>query len=125
MLQSNSHTATERLSTTAGVVTAIAGCALLCAPDRVGPLIGLTAKRDVRRVGALDLALSPGLLVGRPRWPWLTARAVSNVVTAVFVLERAGDDAALRNARLFSAIMAIATLADVGALRALRPTGRV
>jgi hypothetical protein len=124
MTQSGSHTATERLSTTAGVVTAIAGFALLRAPDRVGPLIGLAAKRDAQLVGILDLALSPGLLLGRPRWPWLMARAMSNVATAAFVLDRASDEASLRNARMFSGIMVLATFADVRALRALRRTAQ-
>ncbi|MEO7449172.1 MAG: hypothetical protein ABI336_12940 [Humibacillus sp.] len=39
-----------------------------------------------RVIGALDLALVPGLLGGRPRWPWLAARAAANVLTATTLL---------------------------------------
>ena len=107
---------------TAGIVTTVAGSALLCAPGRMGPLIGVMSRRDVRLVGALDLALAPGLMFGRPRWPWLAARAVSNVATGLFVLRRAEDGAPLRNARVFSAFLAAATLADLRAFRALALT---
>jgi hypothetical protein len=113
-----------RVATTAGVVTAIAGPALLGAPERVGPAIGLTAKRDAQLVGALDLALAPGLLFGRPRWPWLMARAISNLATAGFVLRRAADDASRRNARRFSGVMVLATLTDLRALRAVTRSDR-
>jgi hypothetical protein len=111
---------TPSMATTAGVVTAIAGSALLCAPDRLGPAIGLTDRRDAQLVGALDLVLSPGLLFGKPQWPWLAARAASNVATAVFTVRRARSDTSLRNARVFSALMVVATIADVHALRAGR-----
>lgn len=107
---------------TAGVVTTIAGSALLCAPSRVGPLIGLTSGRDARLVGALDLALAPGLMFGRPQWPWLTARAVSNVATGLFALRRAEDGAPRRNARVFSAFLVAATLTDLRAIRGLALT---
>lgn len=111
---------TPSMATTAGVVTAVAGSALLCAPDRLGPLIGLTERRDAQLVGALDLALSPGLMFGKPQWPWLAARAASNVATAAFALRRARTDTSVRNARVFSALLAVATVADVHALRTSR-----
>lgn len=115
----------QRLSAIAGVFTAIAGSALLIAPHRLGPVIGLTAKRDVLPVGCLDLALSPGLVFGRPQWPWLAARAMSNVATSVLVLQRARDATTRRNARIFSAALAVATITDVRAARALRSVGRI
>jgi hypothetical protein len=103
--------------------TAVAGTALLVTPARLGPVIGLAGARDAQLVGVLDLALVPGLLLGRPRWPWLAARAVSNVATAGFVLWRASDDRSRRNARVFSAALTLATVTDVrAAYRALRPT---
>ncbi|HEV7852697.1 MAG TPA: hypothetical protein VGP27_15290 [Mycobacterium sp.] len=107
---------------TAGIVTTVAGSALLCAPGRMGPLIGLMSRRDVRLVGALDLALAPGLMFGRPQWPWLAARAVSNVATGLFVFLRAEDGGPVRNARVFSAFLAAATLADLRTFRALALT---
>lgn len=117
---SNDSTSAERISTTAGVVTAVAGSALLIAPTQLGPVIGLTARRDARLVGALDVALSPGLIFGRPRWPWLAARAASNVTTAVFVLRRAEGVTPRRVARAFTALLAVATVTDVLGVRALR-----
>ena len=64
---------------TAGLSTLVIGAALLVAPGRVGPLGGITDARNARAVGLVDLALSPGLLGGTPRWPWLAARTVANV----------------------------------------------
>lgn len=112
--------AVERLATTAGVVTTIAGTALLVTPARVGPLLGLAARRDAQLVGVLDLALAPGLLFGRPRSPWLMGRAVSNLATAAFVLARASGAQARRRAWIFSGAMAVATLTDARAYRAAR-----
>lgn len=124
VIQSNNSTSGQRTSTTAGVVTAVAGSALLVAPTRLGPVIGLSAKRDAQLVAALDLALAPGLVFGRPQWPWLAARAVSNVTTAVFVLLRAEGARPQRLARVFSALLAVATVTDVLGVRALRRGGR-
>lgn len=70
---------------TAGLSTLVIGAALLVAPSRAGPLGGITDARTARAVGLVDLALSPGLLGGTPRWPWLAARTVANVATATVV----------------------------------------
>ena len=122
-LTSTSQLSAERLSTTVGVVTVFAGCALVGAPNHTGPLIGLSVKRDAQLVGVLDLALSPGLILGRPRWPWMAARAACDLLTAAFALQRAGCGASRRNARAFSAFLVVATLADLRALRALGRNG--
>ena len=114
-MMTDSHSPVQRLATTAGLFTAVAGTALLVAPERLGPVIGLTGTRDTRLVGILDLVLVPGLLFGTPRWPWLAARAASNVATAGFVLRRASDDRSRRNARVFSAALALATVGDARA----------
>ena len=53
MTHSNSNASIRRLATTAGIVSSIAGTALLGAPDRVGPVIGLTEKRDAQVVAPL------------------------------------------------------------------------
>ena len=53
MTHSNSNASIRRLVTTAGIITSIAGTALLVAPDRVGPVIGLTEKRDAQVVAPL------------------------------------------------------------------------
>lgn len=70
---------------TAGLATLVIGSALLVAPQRVGPLAGIHDARSARVIGLVDLSLSPGLLAGTPRWPWLAARTVANVVTATAV----------------------------------------
>jgi hypothetical protein len=74
-----------RASRIAGLATLVIGSALLVDPHRVGPLAGIDDPGTARRLGLVDLALAPGLLVGTPRWPWLVARAVANVGTAVVV----------------------------------------
>jgi hypothetical protein len=70
---------------TAGLATLVIGAALVVAPRRVGPLGGIRDPRTARAIGIVDLALSPGLLAGTPRWPWLAARTVANVATATVV----------------------------------------
>jgi hypothetical protein len=118
MTPSNDTASTERMSRTAGIFTAIAGSVLLAAPERLGRVVGITGKRDAQLVAFVDLALAPGLILGRPAWPWLTARAVSNVATAVFVLSRADDASSRRRAGIFSALLTVATFADAHGVRA-------
>ena len=117
MTESKNSSSTQRMATTAGIFTAVAGSVLLAAPERLGRLIGITAKRDAQAVAIVDLVLAPGLIFGRPPWPWLAARAVSNIATTVFVLQRAGDASSRRGAGAFSALLAVATFADVHAVR--------
>lgn len=65
------------------VVTLGLGAALTVAPRPVGMAGGLGDRPVLARViGLMDLALVPGLLRGRPRWPWMVARAVSNLPVA-------------------------------------------
>jgi hypothetical protein len=40
----------------------------------------------MRAIGIADLALVPGLLTGRPRWPWVAARAGLNLTIAAFLV---------------------------------------
>ena len=71
------------------VVTLGVGAALVIAPRAVGTAGGLGDRPTAARViGLMDLALVPGLLRGRPRWPWMVARALFNLpVAAVFNAE--------------------------------------
>jgi hypothetical protein len=66
-----------------GVVTFGVGLALLIAPR---PLAVAARVGDrptfARAVGVMDLVLVPGLLRGRPRWPWMLARAAANLPIA-------------------------------------------
>jgi hypothetical protein len=107
-----------RASRTAGLATLVIGSALLGAPRRAGPLAGIDDPRTARRVGLVDLALAPGLLVGTPRWPWLAARAVANVGTAVAVGRGSWS------ARATAVSLLALTLVDGQAARTLRDLGR-
>jgi hypothetical protein len=105
-------------ATFVGAFTAVAGVAMLALPERTGALIGVPDAGHTRLLGVVDLALVPGLLAGRPRWPWLAARAVTNLGMAAFVLAR-GDRSANR-ARAFVAGLCVATAGDTRATIALR-----
>jgi len=121
MPQPNTPQAAQRVATTVGAATLLIGGALLVAPERLGPLVGLSSPAGTRAVGALDLALVPGLLAGRPRWPWLAARAALNVATAAYTLRQAGDSGSLpTRARAFALMLLAATVADSTAARASR-----
>jgi hypothetical protein len=114
------YVSARRAAIAVGAITSVAGAALLGAPEEVGPLIGLESRGDAQLVGVLDLALVPGLIFGRPRWPWLAGRAASNIATAAFLLYRARDQRNRTNAVVFSAILAVSTLGDARAVVALR-----
>ena len=76
-------TAAERATDAAGVVTIAIGAALTLAPTLTTATLGLGNQRgQARAIGLADLALGPGLLAGRPRWPWMAARAALNMVIA-------------------------------------------
>ncbi len=66
---------------TVGVATLVIGGALVGAPKAVGGPVGLDAQ-GARAIGLADLALVPGLLAGRPRWPWMAARGGLNLLIA-------------------------------------------
>ncbi len=73
----------ERLADGAGLVTLAIGAALAVVPVRAAATLGLGADAaDARRIGVLDLGLGSAMLVGRPRWLWMAARAAFNVVLA-------------------------------------------
>lgn len=113
--------AAQRAAVTVGAATLLIGGALLTAPGRLGPLVGLSSPASTRVVGALDLALVPGLLAGRPRWPWLAARAALNVATAAYTLYQARDSVThTTRSRAFALTLLAATVADSTAARASR-----
>ena len=107
----------EQAAVIAGLVTAPTGVVLLAAPHLVG-MTGLSSVAS-RAIGAADLALAPGLLAGRPRWPWAAARAAANVPTAV-ILARTGTPAALT----IAATLLVLTCLDAAAARTLRAARR-
>lgn len=114
----------QRAAARAGVVTVPVGLALLLAPDRVGRLLG-TGDYGValRIIGGLDLALVPGLVAGRHRGQWLSARAGLNLVIGAYcasLMRTSGG----RGAALGVVAMLAATTADARAIPTLRRAGR-
>lgn len=103
---------------TAGLVTAPVGLALLVKP-RLATWPLDVSPGAARAIGAVDLALAPGLLAANNRAPWMAARAMANVGTAA-VCARRGTPAG----RAVAAGLALLTLVDGAAavtlLRAAR-----
>lgn len=105
--------AAHRSTTTAGLVTAPIGLGLLVAPQLAG--VARVGTSESRAIGVIDVSLAAGLLAGRPRWPWATARAVANVPTAV-VFARTGTPVG----RVVAGVLCVLTLFDAAAARSLR-----
>lgn len=108
-----------------GLTTAI-GVSLLAAPVRTGKLLGVPVGRERRTLqflGAVDLTVALGLLFGRPRWPWMAARAVCNPPTAIY-LGRLGRRSGSRVLPAVAGVILAATVADGAAVRTLRAAGR-
>ncbi|QIK67751.1 hypothetical protein G7072_16610 [Nocardioides sp. HDW12B] len=108
------------LTTTSGaaVVTIVVGAAMTAAPGPVGALCGIDDRRLARLVGISDAVCATGLLAGRPRWPWATARAGLNLVQAAILVRRG-------TAGTFAAIALVGlTVVDGAAARELHRAGR-
>ncbi|WP_375001040.1 hypothetical protein [Aeromicrobium sp. CTD01-1L150] len=111
--------AAQRTGEIAGMATAVIGTGLLLAPGPVGRLAEIENPRVARAIGVTDLVIAPGLLRGRPRWPWLVARTVANGATAALLLSS-------RRPRALATAAALAglTVADGRAAAVLRRAGR-
>ncbi len=72
----------ERIATGVGTATLAIGATLLGFTDRASSAAGLHDRRATQAIAIADLALVPGLLLGRPRWPWMAARGALNLVIA-------------------------------------------
>lgn len=97
------------------------GAALTLAPARTAAVLGLADRRgQARALGLADLALGPGLLAGRPRWPWMAARASLNFVIAGRYRARARAAPDLRRARVGAAAMTALTVVDAASAVMLR-----
>jgi hypothetical protein len=86
-------------------------------PVRFGAPTGFPNPRGARIVGLADLALVPGLLRGRPRWPWMAARVALNLVMVGYVFAVGRSN---RRSRLTAAGLLLATATDVPILNTLR-----
>jgi len=70
-----------------GCATLAIGGALVVAPGRLTGPLGLDGQETaVRALGLSDLVLVPGLLRGRPRWPWMIGRAALNLAMGAYLL---------------------------------------
>ena len=112
---------TERMPAFVGCVTLAAGAGLVASPGTVAGPLGLQGQEPaLRLIGASDLVLVPGLLAGRPRWPWMIGRAALNLAIGAYlhgVAERSSSPDALRAG---SAVMAGLTVVDGATGLALR-----
>ena len=114
----------ERAAVTAGAATMVAGLAALIAPERIGGPIGMKDHPAViRAIGISDVVTAPGLLVGRPRWPWMIARAALNAGIAVSAL-RYRNALGNRNAAIGAAAFTALIVVDGAAAATLRVAGR-
>jgi hypothetical protein len=99
----------------AGYATLAIGAALVVAPRLLTGPLGLDGQeRAIRLIGVSDLVLVPGLLRGRPRWPWMAARAAFNLGDALYLRRVAGQDAG-------AAVMLALTAIDGATALILRP----
>jgi hypothetical protein len=114
----------HHLPTAVGCVTLAAGVALVAAPARVGGVFGLTGcDAELRAVGAADLVLVPGLLMGRPRWPWMGSRAALNLAQAAYFASLAGRSSSPGVVRAAAGALASLTAVDGPTALALRRAG--
>jgi len=116
----------DLLADAAGLVTLGIGTALTVAPTRAGGVLGLPPSPAAARViGGIDLGLGAGLLAGRPRWPWMAARAAFNVVLGARYLGEARRPGGNSRAMGGAVGMAALTVLDgVGAVALWRRAAR-
>jgi hypothetical protein len=114
-----------RLADIAGMVTLAIGTGLTVAPSRTAKVLGLGDRPTLSRtIGLVDLALVPGLLRGRPRWPWMVARAALNLVVADCYRTEAFQPDGHPNARAGAVAMVALTVVDGTLAVALWTAGR-
>lgn len=105
-----------------GAVTTAIGGVLAVAPGGPAAFLRLSSPLGARVIGIADLALVPGLIAGRPRWPWMAGRAALNVAIAAYLLREArlagGEGGRLRATAI--ALLAL-TVGDIQVTRALLP----
>jgi len=115
----------ERAAKGAGVVTSLAGPALILAPLRTGPPLGLGDDvRRIRAIGVSDVLIAAGLLAGAPRWPWMAARAAANAAVAAHCRGESQKRGATRESTYGAIGMTALTLVDAAAAATLRAGGR-
>lgn len=112
--------AAQRAASRVGLITLPIGIAIMISPDIVNQLLRLGAHRiALRAIGAADLAIVPGLLAGRCRLRWMTARVGLNLLIAAYCsqLVRRQDAS---GAKVAAIAMVVATVADGKTILSLR-----
>jgi hypothetical protein len=111
----------ERAPAVIGCVTLAAGAALLVAPSLLTRPLGLDGHdAAVRAIGVSDLILVPGLLRGRPRWPWMLGRASANAVLAGYLHDAAAQSSSPARPKAGAAAFVVLTVIDGATGLALR-----
>ncbi|MGE4424888.1 MAG: hypothetical protein AB7G37_00385 [Solirubrobacteraceae bacterium] len=106
-------------------VTLVAGVALLAAPRVYTEPVGLEGQdRPVRAVGLADLILVPGLIGGRPRWPWMVGRAAVSLMQGAYVDGVSSQASRPRAARRTAAVLYGFAAMDTATALILRRAGR-
>jgi hypothetical protein len=103
-----------------GAVTTVAGGLLVASPEGVGRRAWIERPTSARILGAVDLALVPGLVAGRPRWPWMAARVAANLGTAAFYERIARRGPARIGPRAVAGTLLALSVADASVVRTLR-----
>lgn len=109
----------RRAAATVGASTAVIGTALIGAPTSVGARVWIAAPSSARVLGAVDLALVPGLVAGRPRWPWMAARVVANLATAGWYQRIGRGTPGQRGPRVVAAALVAVSITDLAVVAAL------
>lgn len=105
--------APERMPAFVGCATLAIGGALVVAPRLATGPLGLDGQNAaLRLIGAADLVLVPGLLTGRPRWPWMVGRAALNLAMAAYLRGVAPQSPAPVRARAGAAALLGLTVVD-------------
>jgi deazaflavin-dependent oxidoreductase (nitroreductase family) len=106
------ETALQR-SRQVGIGSLAIGAALLLWPERLGRLAGLDS-RETRLAAIGDIAVGPGLVWGRPRWPWMVARGGVNLGIVGLLLRHRSP-----RARIGAIAQGLLTVADLQVAAAL------
>jgi hypothetical protein len=113
-------TSAQNSARNVGVTTLVIGIVLLVAPSKASHLLRLgDHPAALRIIGASDLALVPGLLAGRHRSRWMTARAGFNVAIAAYCLWLVRREKSI-GAGVGAIAMLAATFADSRTIATLR-----
>jgi hypothetical protein len=117
----------EHSAKSVGIITLFIGIALVVAPSKAGRLLRTgDHPAALRIIGASDLALVPGLIVGRRRLRWMIARAGLNLLIVAYCLWLVRRERAV-GAKVGAVAMVAATLADgrtIAVLRSAHQRGR-